>query len=111
MNSPLDQSLALLRAEPAPAIGSDFAGGVWREIARRRPAADLPWLNVWQNPRLLLAATAAAVAVGLAMTALWPAPRLDDRLAARGLDDRAALGLDAFAANAPHLPSTLIAQR
>ena len=48
------------------------------------------------------AAVVATVAIAYATAWLLPAPRMDDR---------AALGLEAFAADAPHLPSTLLAHR
>lgn len=102
MNSPLDPHFALLKKEPVPALGAGFEAGVWRLIAQRREAAQFPWWSSWQNPRLAFAAAAAAAVIGLGTAWMLPAPRLDDR---------AALGLDAFAANAPHLPATLIAYR
>lgn len=102
MNSPLDNHLAQLKRNPMPATGAGFEITVWQRIAERRGLAGSPWWAGWQNPRLALAATAATVAIGFGTALLLPEPLMSDR---------AALGLEAFAADAPHLPSTLIANR
>lgn len=102
MNSRLDPLLAELKREVLPALDADFAADVWRQIARRRQALALPWWTGGQHPRVALAAAAAAIMIGLATAWLLPVPRMSDRTA---------LGLDAFAADAPHLPSSLIARR
>lgn len=102
MKPEIDLCLEQLRREPLPAIGAGFEAGVWRLIAQRRESIQSPWWTCWQNPRLAFASAAAAAVIGLGTAWMLPAPRLDDR---------AALGLDAFAANAPHLPATLIARR
>lgn len=102
MNSPLDPHIALLKSEAVPVLDADFAAGVWRQIARRRKVANLPWWTSWQNPRVALLAAVATVTIAFSTAWLLPAPRMDDR---------SALGLEAFAADAPHLPSTLIARR
>lgn len=102
MNPPLDTHLAFLQREPLPGLGAGFEAGVWRQITQRREAARLPWWTSWQNPRVALLAVVATVAIAYATAWLLPAPRMDDR---------AALGLEAFAADAPHLPSTLLAHR
>ena len=102
MNSPLDPHFALLKKEPVPALGAGFEAAVWRQIGRRRQVAGLPWWTSWQNPRVALLAAVATVTIACTTAWLLPAPRLDDR---------SALGLEAFAADAPHLPSTILAQR
>lgn len=102
MNSPLDPHLALLKDEPLPGLAAGFEAGVWRQIARRRQVARLPWWMSWQHPRVALLAAVATVAIACTVAWLRPAPRMDAR---------AALGLEAFAADAPHLPSTLLAPR
>lgn len=102
MNSPLDPHLALLKREPVPALGAGFEAAVWRQIGQRRQVASLPWWTSWQNPRVALLAAVATMAIAFATAWLLPAPRMDDR---------SALGLEAFAADAPHLPSTLLAHR
>lgn len=102
MNSPLDPHLAFLKSAPLPALGAGFEVAVWRQIARRREVANLPWWTSWQNPRVALLAAVATVAIAFATAWLRPMPRMDDR---------SALGLEAFAADAPHLPSTLLAHR
>lgn len=102
MKSQSEIHLEQLKSELLVGSGADFEAGVWRQIAQRRETARFPWWACWQTPRLALAAAATAAVIGLSTAWMLPAPRLDDRVA---------LGLDAFSANAPHLPATLIARR
>ncbi len=102
MNPNLDRHLEQLKRGPVPAFGDGFEAGVWREIARRKSATLILWWESWRSPRIAMLAAAAAVAIGLGAAWLRPAARMDDRTA---------LGLDVFAPNAAHLPSTLIASR
>ncbi|MBA3849691.1 MAG: hypothetical protein C0502_06805 [Opitutus sp.] len=100
MNDHLDRLLAELGNEPMPSLGAGFNQGVLREISARR--RQMSWWACWENPRLIAAAAAAAVFIGLIAPFIAPSTRMADR---------EALGLDVFAATPRHLPLTSLSTR
>lgn len=107
----LDALLQRLAAEPVPPVPANLESRVWREIRARRAGreghgAGDDWLarllRFWREPRVALAGAAAVVAIGFGMS--WPAAT-----DTRAVSTRQALGLGVFSAEAPALPSTLLA--
>lgn len=100
MNPDLDPFLEAIKRERIPPGRSSFEAGVWERISRRRRLnAAVPWWLGWQTPGIAAVGAAAALAVGI-LTGWWSAPAFPH--------DREALGLQAFSAEAPNLPSTLL---
>ncbi len=108
---PLDPILNELAQRTLPKAGDDFAADVWRAIEESRgwiPAAPTPSPDWWDEifaslrpARLAFAGLSVATIIGAGVAVLAPRPDAPDpRLAST------ALGLDAFARSAPHLPST-----
>jgi len=95
MKDELDLLLAEFRGEPMPRLGIGFDHGVLQELSVRR--RQMNWWACWENPRLILAAAAAAVCIGLSAPLIAPSAKMADR---------EALGLDVFAATPRHLPLT-----
>lgn len=100
MHQDLDSLIGALKNEKLPLLGADFAGSVWREIYARRQA--IRWWTAWENPRVMAAAAAAAVLIGLTTALVAPQSRINDT---------EALGLDVFSATPRHLPLTMLARR
>ncbi len=104
-NMNLDDLLHTQKQRPTPSPGGDFQSRVWREIRQRKhgQATNSGWLESWLGllwqPRLAAVAVvlAALVGVGLAAVTLRQPENAT-----------AALNLDVFAPNAPHLPQTLL---
>jgi hypothetical protein len=107
----LDNLIGRYAAELIPLAPANLESQVWREIRARKTqqkqgSTVSRWfasaLRLWQEPRLALACATAAVAVGVAMSWL-------DVAQARPSSARRALDLGVFSAEAPALPSTLLA--
>lgn len=99
MSDSLDSHLTQLKREPIPRLDGRFNAGVWEAIERMRKRTNPSWWAFWQIPGLGL--TAASLALVLGVAAAFVAQPATAAV-------RQPLGLDAFAAEAPHLPSALI---
>ena len=101
----LDDLLLTQKQRPAPTPGGDFQSRVWRGIRQRKheQATTLGWLESWLGllwqPRLAAAAVVLAALVGVGLAAVT---------IRKPETATAALNLDVFAPNAPHLPQTLL---
>ena len=108
----LDDLLKRYARQPIPPVPGDLESRVWREIRARRSHAQQSvgndWLTrllrLWREPRVAFAGVAAAVSIGIGMS--WVA-HADTRV----VSTRQALGLVEFSAEAPSLPSTLLARQ
>ena len=101
----LDDLLHTQKQRLAPSPGGDFQSRVWRKIRQRKheqataPGWMESWLGLLWQPRLAAMAVALAALVGAGLAAATV--RQPERATA-------ALNLDVFAPNAPHLPQTLL---
>lgn len=100
MHHNLPQIISALKAVPVPPVGPGFDEAVLREIRLRQQTVK--WWTAWENPRVMAAAAAAAVIIGLTTAFVAPRPPMTDA---------EALGLDVFSATPRHLPLTLLARR
>lgn len=100
MKDELDSLFSALQRDPFPSLDAGFDAAVLREIrSRKQPVA---WWTAWENPRVMVAAAAAAVVIGLTTAFITPRPQIKDS---------EALGLDVFSAAPRHLPLTQLARR
>ncbi len=100
MKDELDSLFSALKQEQLPVLDGRFDDAVLREIrSRKHPVA---WWSAWENPRVMVAAAAAAVVIGLTTAFVTPRPQIKDS---------DALGLDVFSATPRHLPLTQLARR
>ncbi len=101
----LENALKRLAAQPTPQLSADFEQGVWREIRSRTkalaPESFWDMLNaVFLRPRWVVATVAVTLTVSVIFSAFENGtPRSTHRF----------LNLGVFSADAPTLPSTLLA--
>lgn len=101
----LDDLIHTQKQRPAPSLDGDFQSRVWREIRQRKheQATTSGWLESWLGllwqPRLVAAAVVLAALAGVGLAAVT---------IRKPETATAALNLNVFAPNAPHLPQTLL---